>query len=79
MNYKRPTYKGRTWVTNTWNKEFHCAPEAKAYSSGGCTCIKCLIERTIMHDPLAGPAIFNDGEEKEAALVGLYLRQDDET
>jgi len=75
---KVPTYKNRVWVANTWSAGYHCKPEARCYLNGGqCTCIRCLIEKTMMQDPLAGPAFFKDGEEKLACLVGLYLRLDD--
>jgi len=67
------TYKGRIWVTNTWNKNFHEDPEAKSYSGGYCTCIRCLVEQTTARNPIAGPAIFNSPEELDENLVGLYL------
>jgi hypothetical protein len=68
------TYKGRVWVTNTWNKTFHNSREARCVVGGCCTCIRCLIEKTIHRDSLAGPPVLNSSEEDDGSLVGLYLK-----
>ena len=74
MNIKPPDYKDRIWIANTWNKNLHCSSEAQCFITKKCTCIRCLIEKTMYQDPIMGPAFFKEDEEENPKLVGLYLR-----